>query len=155
MFLARHQREGFSLIELMVVVAIIGILMAAGIIAFSGAQRNARDAKRKADIDAIAKAQEQYLATNGTYLVFANWIALPTSLGTAFFPSGATPNDPLNRQGGLGSYGMSASTNAFCVFAPLERPTGNCTGLSAGFGGYACAYVTPGTGTFQCASQRQ
>lgn len=54
------RKAGFTLIELMVVVAIIGILMAAGIITFSSAQRNARDAKRRADVDAIAKAFEQY-----------------------------------------------------------------------------------------------
>lgn len=51
----------------MVVVAIIGILMAAGIVAFSGAQRAARDAQRRADIDAIGKAFEQVYTSTTDY----------------------------------------------------------------------------------------
>lgn len=50
--------KGFSLIELMVVVVILAILVSVGISFFSNAQKAARDAKRKSDIDAIAYAYE-------------------------------------------------------------------------------------------------
>lgn len=53
-----NQVEGFTLVELLVVVAIIAILSVIGLTIFTSAQSNARDARRKADIDAIANAIE-------------------------------------------------------------------------------------------------
>jgi len=89
----------------MVTVAIIGILMAAGIVAFSNVQKSARDAKRRADVDAIAKAQEQRYQDTGNYAsaVDANSYSSSTwndatrkaELGI-YFPSGSLPTDVLN-----------------------------------------------------------
>jgi prepilin-type N-terminal cleavage/methylation domain-containing protein len=81
--------QGFTLIELMVTVAIIGILMAAGIVTFSNAQKAARDAKRKADMDAIGKALEQYYQDNGQYPGFATTSTLSSwnNLQLQSFPS--------------------------------------------------------------------
>lgn len=50
--------QGFTLIELMVAMAILAILAVAGLVLFTGAQKNARDARRRADVDAIATALE-------------------------------------------------------------------------------------------------
>lgn len=46
---------GFTLIELMVVVAIIAILALVSLGIFNGAQDNARDARRLAEVNALAK----------------------------------------------------------------------------------------------------
>lgn len=48
------RREGFSLVELAVVVAIIGILLFIGGLTFRNAQRDSRDRERAADVEAIA-----------------------------------------------------------------------------------------------------
>ena len=140
MFLKRSVSQlGFTLIELMVVVSIIGVLMAAGILAFSNAQQNARDAKRRADIDAISKALEQYNANHdGNYTDTSSDI-------NSYFPSGAIPNDP---QGG--SYNLSLITTGYCVCAHLEK-AGRGNSTANGTTG-VCAY---GTGDYFCASQRQ
>ena len=50
--------SGFTLIELMVAISIVAILTTIGLAAYSTIQGNARDAKKKGDIDAIANALE-------------------------------------------------------------------------------------------------
>lgn len=78
---------GFTLIELLIVVAIIGILSGVGVVAFSGIQQSARDAKRKADVDAISKALEaKYDFASGKYL-------LQSGLADSDFTSGTVPKD--------------------------------------------------------------
>jgi len=63
----KNQNKGFTLIELVVVVAIIGILAGIGIATYSSANKKARDGKRKADIESIRSALEMYKADVGSY----------------------------------------------------------------------------------------
>ena len=49
---------GFTLIELLIVVSIIVILATIGVIIYGNVQKNARDAKRRADISSITKTLE-------------------------------------------------------------------------------------------------
>ena len=138
------RKAGFTLIELMVVVAIIGILMAAGILAFSNAQQNARDAKRRADIDAISKALEQFNANSGVGLYTDTEADLDE-----FFPTGSLPTDPRG-----GSYDLKLTTSAYCVCATLEKvDRGNATAVGNVSG--VCTYGTGDGADYFCASQRQ
>ena len=61
---------GFTLIELLVVISIIAILSVIGLAIFTQVQKNARDATRMADINAIAQALEVN-RTAGKYVVLA------------------------------------------------------------------------------------
>lgn len=56
---------GFTLIELLVVIAIIAILAVVAVSVFAVIPRNSRDARRKADLDAIVKALEVNKTTSG------------------------------------------------------------------------------------------
>lgn len=110
--------EGFTLIELLVVVAIIGILSVVGIVVFSGVQRNARDARRREDINALANAIEvKKNAGLSTY----------TPITEADFASGVIPTDP------------SGLANEYCISengttTPPAAPVGwvNRTACPAG-----------------------
>ena len=59
--------RGFTLVELLVTIAIIGILSSIGLSTFTSAQRKSRDARRKNDLAAIAKALEVYYNDHSRY----------------------------------------------------------------------------------------
>jgi len=63
----KKTKKGFTLVELLVVVAIIGILAAIGIVAITGARVRARDAKRVADIKSLQSALELYYTDKASY----------------------------------------------------------------------------------------
>lgn len=61
------QTRGFTIVELLIVIVVIGILAAITIVAFSGVQARARDTARVSKIEAIADAIELYRIDNGQY----------------------------------------------------------------------------------------
>ena len=60
-------RKGFTLVELLVVVAIIGILAAIAVPKFASANNSARVAKIQADLRTIDSASAIYNANQGSY----------------------------------------------------------------------------------------
>ncbi len=69
--LARKEK-GFTIVELLIVIVVIGILAALVITTFSGVQRKARNTERETDIKAIHGQVEAYYAQNGRYPSLAN-----------------------------------------------------------------------------------
>lgn len=70
----RHIRRGFTLIELLVAMTIVMILTVVGIVNYGSAQKNARDAKRKSDVEKVRVALEMYKQDHdGCYPANANW----------------------------------------------------------------------------------
>jgi prepilin-type N-terminal cleavage/methylation domain-containing protein len=64
---ARDTDEGFSMIELLVVIIIIGILAAIAIPVFLQQRKKGYDAAVKSDLVGAANAEEAYLTDNNTY----------------------------------------------------------------------------------------
>ena len=62
----KHQ-SGFTMIELLVVIVILGILSVIGLNSFMGTQVKARDAQRKSDLANLARALDMYYNDNGAY----------------------------------------------------------------------------------------
>lgn len=82
--LPKTNSKGFTLIELMVTVAIIAIIATVAIALFSNAQASARNGKRTAELESIANALEQNKTTAGYQ-----------PLATTQFAGGVTPGtDP-------------------------------------------------------------
>lgn len=85
--------QGFTLIELLITITIIAILAVVGVTVYSGIQKNARDARRRADIDSISKAIEVHYnqTTNQFCTAAAGTYCAPA---TTWFSGGAVPTDP-------------------------------------------------------------
>lgn len=60
-------KRGFSLIELLVVIGIMGTLITILLPNFIGARQRGQDARRKLDLEQIRSALEQYRSVNGSY----------------------------------------------------------------------------------------
>lgn len=72
-------KSGFTIVELLIVIVVIGILAAIVIVAYNGVQARARDARRLADIQTVNKALQLYYIDNGSYPV-----TTPSGMSTAY-----------------------------------------------------------------------
>lgn len=81
----QENKKGFTLIELMVAIAIIAVLATIGYTVFSGATVNARDTKRRQDIDAIVSALESKKISGQNYY---------QAVAATDFAGGSVPADP-------------------------------------------------------------
>jgi prepilin-type N-terminal cleavage/methylation domain-containing protein len=72
MIVWERKQEGFTIVELLIVVVVIAILAAITIVSFNGIQARARDSARIENIQAIAKAIELYKVDNNQYPVISD-----------------------------------------------------------------------------------
>lgn len=78
----KQRQSGFTIVELLIVIVIIGILATLVIVTFSGVQQRARDSERKTDINAIAGQLEAFYATKGYYPTRADLNTNPDTAAT-------------------------------------------------------------------------
>lgn len=107
----QNKKTGFTVVELLVVIVVIGILATIVVVAYNGIQQRARDTARTSDVAAIIKALELYYIKNGEYPAAGGSTAINTSwsttadaswdaLVTALEPHiSVLPSDPLSTPG--------------------------------------------------------
>lgn len=95
------QLNAFSLIEIIIAIAIIAIFITLPVLAYSNYAKNSRDEKRKGDVLKVAQALEQYKAERGTYP-----INLEELVSQGYLPE--LPIDPKNEQDADGDSGTLA-----------------------------------------------
>ena len=64
----RRREKGFTLIELMIVIAIVGILASIALPAYQDSIRKSRRSVAQGELMSFANAMERYFTTNGTYV---------------------------------------------------------------------------------------
>jgi prepilin-type N-terminal cleavage/methylation domain-containing protein len=65
MTIQKSKQSGFTIVELLIVIVVIGILAALVITTFSGIQQKGRDTKRQTDVKALHSQLEAFFAQNG------------------------------------------------------------------------------------------
>ncbi len=113
-------KKGFTLVELMVVVAVIAILATALLVGLGGARKRARDARRVSDMKQVQNVLELYYAKVGTYPNVSTWEELANSLQTENITS-QLPHDPLNSSDYTYHYGVSSDQQNYTLGARLEN----------------------------------
>lgn len=88
------RRAGFTLIELLVVIVIIGILATIGVVSYSQAMINARDNKRRTDMENVRQALVMYRSETGEYPCQNNFDSMMKEVKNNGYWSGAVPVDP-------------------------------------------------------------
>ncbi len=68
-----RKQQGFTIVELLIVIIVIGILAALVITTFTGIQQKARDSERRTDINALVTPVEAYYAQNSKYPTLADF----------------------------------------------------------------------------------
>src|SRR5206468_9308462 len=63
----KKRNQGFTIVELLIVIVVIGILAALVITTYSGIQAKARNSKRQTDVQSVQTQLEAYFAQNGHY----------------------------------------------------------------------------------------
>lgn len=128
----KRKQSGFTIVELLIVIVVIGILAALVVTTFSGVQKKARDSERQTDINAIHGQVEAYYAQNGKYPTLAN-------LNDPTFVSGTLKGlDPAALKDPKGSVSTLSATVADNVYAYVVLPA-NCDNAQ---GGTDCATYT-------------
>lgn len=89
----RQKHRGFTIVELLIVIVVIGILAAITVVAYSGIQARAKDAQIKDAVSKVTKAVRMWSIDRGQ---------LPTGSG---WSSAATTGDGLCTSGGGGWIG--------------------------------------------------
>jgi len=117
------KKFGFTFIEILVVVTIIGVLVMIGSVSYSSANKKSRDGKRKADMEQIRVALEMYRADVGTYPATAG-LDVTSCTGSLTY-SGNTyldpiPCDPLNNATYYYSYACVNPFTTYTISATLE-----------------------------------
>lgn len=113
----RKNLKGFTLIELVVVIAIMGILATIGILAFAQVQKKSRDTKRVGDLRSLSQALQLYYADNNS-----SYPGSLASLAPKYIP--AVPTPPNTTLQAAYTYSMDAATNTYAICAITESPSG-------------------------------
>ncbi len=115
----RVRLGGFTLVEILVVVALLAAIIVLSVLNAPALLAKARDASRKSDIDEIGKFIEEYYADSGCYPVSLPTCGNPFSLGDKVYIS-SLPCDPSTGKSYVYVPEISSCPSWFQIYGNLE-----------------------------------
>ncbi len=152
-----NHNKGFTLIEILVVVAIIGVLASIVLVGLGGARRQGGDAKRIAELRQIQTGLELYFTKCGAYpggssagacttVDPTSWNDLQRALIDANIGISTVPNDPAAPTKNY-YYAVRADRQAYILGVQLSADN---AALQGDYDGALTGYTA--TGAFDCAA---
>lgn len=119
-------KKSFTLLEMLIVLGIIAVILAALTISFSTTQKKTRDARRKSDLKSMQNALEQYYSTCG----YVYPTSLEAPMDCSMRPEGfitQVPVDPKTATPYIYSPTGTGGGFSLCTDSlESEAPTGYC-----------------------------
>ena len=110
-------RSGFTLIEILIVVSIIGMLASIVLVGLGSFRSRGRDARRAADLREVQNALELYNEKQGSYPQVSDWGELGDALVSAEIGVTSIADDPL---GGDHHYQYGSDGQNYVLGATIE-----------------------------------
>jgi type IV pilus assembly protein PilA len=140
----RDEESGFTLVELLVVMLILGILAAIAIPAFFSQRDKGYDASAKANARTVQTALETYAVDNGGKYTGATMANLSAIEGTITNMSGTGAGSVSIGTPAAATYTITATSNSSNTFSISRAATGAVTWPCTTSGKAGC----PSTGTW-------
>ena len=142
MHYTKKHHQGFTIVELLIVIVVIAILATITIVSYTGVQDRANDVRRQSDVNTITKTLEMYRISNGVYptdiiapvspLPYSGWeFSLQDNFLSALrdIAGVSTPVDPVNNTiryyryhlYNAGEFGCDASKGKFYVLQVINE----------------------------------
>lgn len=98
-----NKQTGFTIVELLIVIVVIGILAAISIVAYSGVQDRAENARLQSGMSSVNKAIQLFYSENGTYPLtgVSVWRGYNSAINDNFVPGVAPKYINVTPQVGL------------------------------------------------------
>lgn len=138
-------KRGFTIVELLIVIVIIGILATLTIVAYNGVQQSARDKSILSDLDNMDAVQTQY-ATRNNVIGKAYYSGSGVDVALDFTPSPSNVIDVVINASDycIRGYNVSASAyNSLTNAAIKESTSGACASIPASAAAIADSPVAP------------
>ena len=118
-----HKRQGFTIVELLVVIVVIAVLAAITIVAFNGIQKRAQTSSVSSSLSNATKKIKLYQVDNGNY---------PSALADAGVTDGATTYQYSGTATTYCITGTQGSTSLFVSDTQSTPTAGGCAGHGQG-----------------------